>query len=170
MFGLSIFNRDAFFRVDLATWWITSSFDMTYTQKELPNYIAPARDATSSVGEARPPTSPLRSYFSFTPHSSLTKSAFRSVEKVLWQGGREGGRSLSTKEKRTKFEQTEILLRLFTGCCNGPGFLVFLLTPHLLHLTSPHLLLTILSTSPVKIYVTATGNNATVTAIGNYRN
>ena len=33
---------------------------MTYTQKELPNHIALAKDATSRVDEARPPTSALR--------------------------------------------------------------------------------------------------------------
>jgi hypothetical protein len=38
-----------------------------------------------------------------------------SVEKGMW----EGGRSLWRKEKRTKLEQTEILLRLLTEVCKG---------------------------------------------------
>jgi hypothetical protein len=49
-------------------------------------------------------------FFSYTPHASLTKSDFWSVEKGIWGGG--GNLS---KKKRTKLEQTEILFTLMSA-------------------------------------------------------
>jgi hypothetical protein len=62
-----------FFTVKLVTWSITSSFDMTYTQKELPNYITPGEVCNRQRWwtEFR---QGIRPYFSSTPHATLTKS------------------------------------------------------------------------------------------------
>ena len=60
----------------------------------------------------------------YTKLSSLTMTGFGyKVENKIFQDfldlSVEGGRSLSRKEKRTKLEQTEILLRLLTEVCKG---------------------------------------------------
>ena len=113
--GLSTLNSNAFFRVELVTWSITS---IIWWQKELLNYVTPTTDATSKGGGAWSP-SHLRPYFSSTSHASLTKYAFWPVEKGMRESGRQRGRRLSTEEKRTKLEEPESLLRLLTGCYSG---------------------------------------------------
>ena len=122
-FRLSTFNRDAFFRVELYTLSITLSFQMTYTQTEISKLLSPRREM-QPVALVKPDLQrdPYALIFSPRPMHPWPNPPFGPWWKEC---NREGGGRLSTTEKRTKLEQTEILSSLFTECCKAVIFKIF---------------------------------------------